>query len=116
MTFLSRKTQRLSIDGEMSFVPTFQPTGPISKSPGHTSPACQPMGCQWIDGPVNGDDDCKCGKPVVADLPGRAPYCAEHAPRCFESAAAWRKRNAWLGELDASFSTVSLRDWMGEQE
>ena len=74
------------------------------------------MGCQWIDGPVSGDDDCKCGKPVVADLPGRAPYCAEHAPRCFESAAAWRKRNAWLGELDASFSTVSLRDWMGEQE
>jgi len=95
----------LSAD-EMSCAAIPLPTGGRGKS----------LGCQWIDGPVSGDDDCKCGKPVVADLPGRAPYCAEHAPRCFESAAAWKKRNAWLGELDASFSTVSLRDWMGEQE
>ena len=73
-------------------------------------------GCQWIDGPVSGDDACKCGRPVLAGLPGRAPYCADHARRCFESAAAWKARNAWLGSLDDSLAPVSLKDWMGECE
>ncbi len=72
--------------------------------------------CQWIDGPVTGDDSCKCGKTVLAGLPGRAPYCAEHAGRCFESAAAWKARNAWLGGLDGSLAPVSLKDWLGDGE
>lgn len=106
MTFLPRKSQQVLVGDGMSSAAVALPAGPAPKS----------SGCQWIDGPVSGDDDCKCGKPVLADLPGRAPYCTDHASRCFESAAAWKKRNAWLGELDASFSTVSLKDWMGEQE
>lgn len=106
MTFLPRKSHQVLIGDALSCadMPRAAKSGPRAS------------GCQWIDGPVSGDDNCKCGKPVVADLPGRAPYCAEHASRCFESAAAWKRRNAWLGELDASFSTVSLKDWMGEQE
>lgn len=72
--------------------------------------------CQWIEGPVTGAEDCKCGKPVRPGLPGRAPYCTEHAKRCFESRAAWKKRNALIGDLDGSFATVSLQDWMGGLE
>ena len=111
MTFLPRKSQQVLVGDEMSRAAVSKPVGPDCSASDNKS-----SGCQWIDGPVTGDDGCKCGKPVLADLPGRAPYCAEHAARCFESAAAWKKRNAWLGELDASFSTVSLKDWIGGLE
>lgn len=72
--------------------------------------------CQWIEGAVGGDDTCKCGKPVIGARPGRAPYCPEHARRAYESAAAWKRRNSWLGGLDGGFAQISLKDWMGEGE
>ncbi|WP_425404464.1 hypothetical protein [Hwanghaeella sp.] len=97
MTFLPSISHRFQCEGDLSPA--------VSARTG--------AGCQWIDGPVTGDDSCKCGKPVVSGLPGRAPYCADHARRCFESASAWKARNAEVQDLEAGFATVSLRDWLG---
>lgn len=110
MTFLPNRPVQVLVKDAVS-----RPMPSLTESA--TPPAqSRGQGCQWIDGAVSADDGCKCGKPVLSGLPGRAPYCAEHAARCFESPSDWKARNAWIGDLDGGFAAVSLKDWLGGLE